>query len=126
MGSQRPVFLKLSQIHFPAMALVSILHRVAGVILAISMPLVVYFLSVSLESENSYQQLLNHLLTIPIKLMLVLVLWAFGHHVFAGFRLLFIDFYGRPVQGRGTARAVLILSALSLILAALVVFTPLL
>ncbi|MBL4851725.1 MAG: succinate dehydrogenase, cytochrome b556 subunit [Gammaproteobacteria bacterium] len=121
MDLQRPVFLKLSQIHFPAMALVSILHRVAGVILAIAMPLVVYFLSISLESRDSYQQLLNHLLTIPIKLLLVLVLWAFGHHVFAGFRLLLIDFYARPVQGRDSARVVLILSALSLVLAAWVV-----
>ncbi len=126
MYQPRPVFLRLSQIYFPAMALVSILHRVTGVILAISMPLLIYFLSASLESANSYQQLSSHLLTIPIKLLLVLVLWAFGHHVFAGVRLLFIDFYGRPVQGRGSARAVLILSALSLTLAALVVFTPLL
>lgn len=122
MDVPRPVFLKLSQIRLPIMALVSILHRVSGVILAIATPFLIYYLSVSLESANSYQELVSQASPTLFKLLLVITLWAFGHHIFAGFRLLLIDFFGRPVKGRDSARTVLVLSMVSFILAALVVF----
>ncbi|PCH59421.1 MAG: succinate dehydrogenase, cytochrome b556 subunit [Gammaproteobacteria bacterium] len=121
MGLPRPIFLNLSQIRLPVMALVSILHRIGGVILAMATPLVIYFLSMSLESADSYQQLGQNLDQAWIKLLAVVVFWALGHHVFAGLRLLLIDYYGRPVKGRDSARWVLVLSGLSFMLAVLVV-----
>jgi len=121
MDSPRPVFLKLSQIRLPVMALVSVLHRVAGVMLAIATPLVIYSLSMSLASADSYQRLGQNLDQAGIKLLAVVVFWALGHHVFAGLRLLLIDYRGRPVKGRDSARWVLVLSGLSLVLAVLVV-----
>lgn len=121
MDLPRPVFLKLSQIHLPLMAVVSILHRISGIVLAIATPFLIYFLSLSLDSLQSYQQLLNDFDTVPYRLVLVFVVWAFGHHIFAGVRLFVIDFSGKPMRGHDSALIVLIMSALSLLLAALVV-----
>ncbi|MBL1433470.1 MAG: succinate dehydrogenase, cytochrome b556 subunit [Gammaproteobacteria bacterium] len=121
MDLPRPIFLKLTQIRMPMMALVSILHRISGVVLAIATPFLLYYFSVSLDSVDSYQQLLQQINHISLMLPLVLVMWAFGHHVFAGFRLLLIDFYGRPVQGKTSAQIVLVLSALSFVLAVFIV-----
>lgn len=121
MDLPRPVFLKLTQIRLPLMAIVSILHRISGIILAVATPFLIYFLALSLDSANSYQQLVKDFDTFSFKLILVFVVWAFGHHIFAGVRLLLIDFSTKPVRGRNSALTVLILSGVSLVLAVLVV-----
>src|SRR2546423_1440683 len=42
------------------MAIVSILHRISGLILFLVMPLLIYFLKLSLESENSFYNFLSN------------------------------------------------------------------
>ncbi len=117
MDLPRPVFLKLSKIRWPIMALVSILHRVAGVILVMVTPVIIYFLSVSLDSAEGYQYVRNVLDLTFFKPFAVVTLWAFGHHIFAGVRLLLLESLGRPTSGYDSARWVLVLSGVGLLLA---------
>ncbi|HRP94718.1 MAG TPA: succinate dehydrogenase, cytochrome b556 subunit [Rhodocyclaceae bacterium] len=89
--STRPVFLDLSKIRFPIGAVASILHRVAGVLLALTLPLLVFALERSVASEASYESLLD-LAGGPLALIASSVLcWALAHHLLAGVRHLLMD-----------------------------------
>jgi len=89
--NQRPVYLNLFKIHLPLPGLVSLGHRVSGVLLFVSIPFIVYLLDLSVSSQAGFQ-LVQHLLHHPVVIILeVLVLWLFAHHFFAGIRFLFID-----------------------------------
>lgn len=74
------------------MAIVSILHRVSGVLLFIFIPFVLYFLQQSLSSAQSFEHL-NILLSAP---WMVFLLWVFlsalAYHLLAGIRHLLMDF----------------------------------
>lgn len=89
--STRPVFLDLSKIRFPIGAVASILHRVAGVLLALTLPLLVFALERSLASAASYQSVLD-LVDGPLALIAMSALcWALAHHLLAGVRHLLMD-----------------------------------
>lgn len=88
---KRPVFLNLTKIRFPVAAVVSIIHRVSGVLLSLTIPVLIYCFALSIKSEQSYSQLLSLLNTLPAKLLLVLLVWLLAHHFFAGIRFLLID-----------------------------------
>ena len=103
------------------MALVSILHRISGAILVIAMPFFVYFLSLSLRSAESYQQIGSNFDSLVFKLAIILVLWSIGHHAIAGIRFLLIDLCSQPTKGKDSARWVLMLSGVVLLLSAWVV-----
>ena len=47
-GKKRPIFLTLYQMRFPVTAIVSILHRVTGVVLFLALPLYLFWLYVFL------------------------------------------------------------------------------
>lgn len=89
--SRRPVFLDLWRIRFPIGAIASIGHRVAGVLVALALPALVTGFVRSLESEQSFRAVVA-LLRSPLGLLALLVLcWAFGHHLLAGVRHLLMD-----------------------------------
>ncbi len=91
----RPVFLNLLQIRFPVTAILSIIHRVMGVILVVALPFLIYLLDLALESEAGYtyaKELISHPFVLFVSVGLV---WALTHHLFAGIRFLLLDFeYG--------------------------------
>lgn len=76
---------------FPPMAIASILHRISGVVLFLLLPLMLYILSKSLQSETVFEHT-KSMLTSPYY---KLALWAFGaamiYHVLAGIRHLLMD-----------------------------------
>ena len=91
MRDHRPVNLDLSTIHFPITAIVSILHRISGVVIAIATPFLLYILYLSLQSPHHYNWVLE-LLTLPlVKVLFWLVLTAIGYHCIAGIRHLLMD-----------------------------------
>ena len=51
-NNQRPVYLNLLRIHLPVGGVVSILHRVTGVLLALLLPYSLWFLQQSLASAE--------------------------------------------------------------------------
>lgn len=88
----RPVFLNLLRIRLPLNALVSIAHRISGVMLALSIPFFIYILERSLQSETGFVEVEALLrASFPIRLSMVLVCWAWVHHALAGIRYLLID-----------------------------------
>lgn len=121
MNSPRPVFLNLLEIRQPVTAVVSILHRLAGLILAVTTPLWIFLLARSLDGQAGYAAVVVSFDNAAMSLLLVAVLWAMAHHICAGLRLLILDICGHPVRGRLSAWLVLLLSAVSLVLAVLAV-----
>jgi succinate dehydrogenase / fumarate reductase cytochrome b subunit len=97
--TKRPVFLDPRHIQLPVGALASIGHRISGVVLALGIPVVVYLLASSLENERSFAQVASRLRLAPVKVALVVLVWALSHHVLAGVRHLFSDFdIGSPLR----------------------------
>lgn len=89
--SQRPVFLNLLHIHMPMTVLVSIAHRLAGLLLALLIPVVLYLLDVSLRSQAGFDQAIHWLRLDQVRLLLIVPIWALLHHLLAGLRYLLID-----------------------------------
>lgn len=90
---KRPVFLNLTQIALPVTALVSILHRVTGVVLVLSLPLVVGVMRAVLL----HPQDLNALMFLPQGLLNVVewgVVVSVMYHILAGVRHMGHDFSG--------------------------------
>ncbi len=87
----RPKNLNLLTIRLPINALVSILHRISGMVLFFILPLLLLCLSSSFVSEASYLQVLERLDHWLVKLILIGFSWAFFHHFYAGLRHLAQD-----------------------------------
>lgn len=87
----RPVFLEIPNIRLPIPGIVSILHRISGVILFVMLPVLLYLLSGTLSRESAFETY-RAIVSNPLaKLILIGVLWAYLHHLLAGVRFLFLD-----------------------------------
>ncbi len=119
MNKNRPVNLELSTIKFPITAIVSILHRISGVILIGGVLVLMWMLDVSLRSEESFESLagtLNH----PLAQFIIWgILAALAYHLLAGIRHLIMDLnIGEGLQaGRRTATLVVVASVVLIIAA---------
>ena len=74
-------------------AIVSILHRLTGIALCACLPLIILLFSCTLNQETDfaiYRSLIENPL---VKIILIGLLWAYLHHVFAGIRFLFLDLH---------------------------------
>jgi succinate dehydrogenase / fumarate reductase cytochrome b subunit len=89
--SQRPVFLNLLQIKLPVTGVVSIAHRISGLLLFISLPVSLYLLGLSVSGEAGFQRSLAILNSLPFRFLALLALWALLHHLLAGLRFLLLD-----------------------------------
>ena len=93
MNKQRPKHLALHLIKLPLPGIVSILHRLSGLLLFCALPLLLLMLQYSLRSIETYTQL-SSVLSHPLsKIALLGLLWAFMHHFCAGLRYLAIDLH---------------------------------
>jgi succinate dehydrogenase / fumarate reductase cytochrome b subunit len=119
MNKPRPKHLALHQIKLPLPGVVSILHRVSGLLLFIALPLLLLMLQYSLLSIETYTQLMTVLANPLIKLMLLGVLWAFLQHFCSGLRYLAIDvhYVRNLAQARNSSKLVM---AVSLVLTVLI------
>lgn len=82
---------QILQYRLPPPGMVSILHRVSGALLFLTLPLVLWLFERSLLSESTYERLqaiASHWL---MKLVLLALAWAFIHHLVAGVRYLLLD-----------------------------------
>ncbi len=112
---KRPVFLDLQQIKLPIPGIVSILHRISGVILFVMLPILLALLGGSLsngETFDTYKAWADNFL---VKLILIGVLWALMHHLIAGVRFLLLDAHiGLELEtAQKTARIALIAGIVS-------------
>ncbi len=118
MNHKRPVNLDLGSLKFPPMAIVSILHRISGVILFLLMPLMLYILKLSLSTPESFNQLQIWVQCFYLKFFLWVFSAALVYHLIAGIRHIFMDFgLGEELNaGRKSSVIVLILASILTIL----------
>jgi succinate dehydrogenase / fumarate reductase, cytochrome b subunit len=87
------------RIQMPVGALTSIGHRISGVVLAASVPAVVYLLGLSLRDAVGFAQVIALFAQFPIKALAVIAVWALAQHILSGVRHLLTDFdIGSPMR----------------------------
>lgn len=88
----RPFYLNLIKIRLPVAGMLSIFHRISGVLMFVAMPYLVYLLDLSLRGEAGFNQVAEQL-THPFGILIqIILLWSLVHHFLAGIRFLLIDF----------------------------------
>lgn len=92
-GNRRPKHLNLLKIHLPLPGVLSILHRVSGVLLIWALPVALGALHFSLESEEGYECVAEFFAHPLMKLLVWGSAWALFHHLCAGVRFLALDFH---------------------------------
>jgi succinate dehydrogenase / fumarate reductase cytochrome b subunit len=90
-NDNRPIFLDLTRIRQPVTAIISISHRISGILLFFALPFVIYLLDRSLRNPVGYEWARDILHRSGVKLLAVLILWGLAHHLFAGLRHLLSD-----------------------------------
>jgi len=120
-ATNHPRFLNLLQMRHPVGAIVSIGHRVSGLLLIAALPALVAGLEWSLRSEADYRQLSEMLLGPWARGVFVLLTWALAHHVAAGVRHLLMDagVGSRLPQARASARLAIVFALLCALAAAI-------
>ena len=109
--SKRPVFLHLLQIRLPISGVVSITHRVTGIVLALGLPFFIYLLLRSLQSPSGFTEVLQRLQSPAGKVTFLLIFWVFSQHLFSGIRHLLLDLDMGMSQGMASASAWLVFIA---------------
>ncbi len=122
----RPEFrnIHVSQIasyRLPPAGLVSILHRISGVVMFLLLPFIIWMFDTSVTSEISFERFTTVFrggaLGLPgffYKLVALALIWAFLHHLIAGVRHLWMDMTHAVdlAFGRVSAVVTLVLSVL--------------
>lgn len=113
MNTVRPKNLDLFTIRFPLPAIVSILHRISGVILFLFIPMLLWLFQYSLGYAG-YEQLQTFFQSPVVKLFSWGLLLALAYHLVAGVRHLLADLHiGTTLaMGRLTAKCVFLVFAL--------------
>ncbi|MBM5570625.1 MULTISPECIES: succinate dehydrogenase, cytochrome b556 subunit [Deefgea] len=93
MQKTRPKHLALWQIRLPLPGIVSILHRISGILMFAAIPFMLYALEGSLGSAERFAAFKDCIGNPLVKLFLLAVLWAYLHHACAGIRFLFLDIH---------------------------------
>lgn len=118
MKAYRPVYLNILRIRLPIPGIVSILHRMSGVVIFLGLPLLLYLLHRSLISQESFDQLTMTLARPELKWVLWAILAAVTWHVIAGIRHLLMDMgFGESLKaGRVSGLIVILLSGVIILL----------
>jgi succinate dehydrogenase / fumarate reductase cytochrome b subunit len=99
-NNKRPVNLDIATINLPITALVSILHRVSGVVLFGAVAVLLWALDISLASQQSFTDMKECLQNPLAKTVLWLVLAGLAYHTVAGIRHLIMDMgVGETLEG---------------------------
>jgi len=100
-----PKFLNLFYIKLPAGGVASIGHRISGVLMFLSIPLLAYLFGLSLADPQGFQQAREFLRSAPLLVVSAALVWSLSHHLLAGIRhlLLDVDIGTDKAQGRASA-----------------------
>ncbi|UGQ44913.1 succinate dehydrogenase, cytochrome b556 subunit [Massilia endophytica] len=116
--------LELSNYRLPLAGVVSILHRISGFLMFALLPVVLYLLQLSIQSEISFayfQGIASHWFA---KLVILALVWAYMQHFCAGVRHLIMDTHVGldKDSARKSAATVLVISLIVTALVALKLF----
>ena len=107
------------QYRLPIAGVVSILHRVSGMLMFFLLPFIVWMFDASVTSEVSYDSFTSAFVAgigfLPgfiIKLVALALIWAYLHHAVAGIRHLWMDATHAVTKefGRSSAVATFVIS----------------
>jgi succinate dehydrogenase / fumarate reductase cytochrome b subunit len=128
LANKRPEFRNINAFgdlpsyRFPVAAIVSILHRISGVLMFVLLPFIIWLFDTSLSSELSFARFRsafqNGLWFVPgvlVKLVALALIWAYLHHLLAGMRHLWMDVSHSAISkefGALSAKVVLVVSIL--------------
>jgi succinate dehydrogenase / fumarate reductase, cytochrome b subunit len=106
------------QYKLPPAALVSILHRVSGILMFMAMPFVIWLFDQSLTSRGTYDTFLGAFARgvwiFPgwsIKLVCLALIWAYLHHFISGIRHLWMDMTHSVTKAHGRISALVTLGS---------------
>ncbi|WP_233807653.1 succinate dehydrogenase, cytochrome b556 subunit [Paraburkholderia sp. HP33-1] len=105
----------LTAYRLPLAGRVSILHRVSGALLFLFLPFLLFLFDQSLTSELSFEVFKAFLSNIIVKLITLVLAWAFLFHFCAGVRHLVMDTNHDAVskeKGKSTSVVVIVVSSL--------------
>ena len=115
-------FTDLTTYRLPPAGIVSILHRVSGVVMFLLLPFIIWMFDTSVSSEISFARFkaaFNSGLGFApgwfLKLVALALIWAYLHHFIAGIRHLWMDVSHAAVNkhfGQNSALATLAISIL--------------
>jgi succinate dehydrogenase / fumarate reductase cytochrome b subunit len=110
-AKKRPEFRNINALtdlpsyRLPAAGVVSILHRISGVLMFMLMPFIIWMFDKSITSEISFAKFTSAfgqgLGVFPgwfIKLVVLALIWAYLHHFIAGVRHLWMDVSHKAVS----------------------------
>lgn len=114
----RPVYLDLLHIRQPLPAIVSILHRISGALLFVAgIPVVLWVTQHALASPQAWEAMRGTLSHPILKLLLVVLAWAYLHHLIAGIRHVVMDLHiGMQLKPARTSAAFTLVVSLLLTL----------
>ena len=117
----RPKYLSLQAILFeirlPLAGWISILHRVSGVLLFASGIWLLFLLDRSLSSAAGFASIQHYLSFSLVKLSLLVLVWAYCHHLCAGIRFLLLDLH-KGIDKASARRSSIVVLIVSLLLTA--------
>jgi len=106
------------QYRLPLAGVVSILHRLSGLLLFVLLPFIIWLFDTSLSSEVSYERFsaaftagIGFVPGLVVKLVVLALIWAYLHHLIAGVRHLWMDATHSVSKEQGRSSAVLTLAA---------------
>ena len=88
---KRPRFLDLTKIRLPLPGIVSILHRISGVLMILAIPFLIWLLELAVSGQAAYEQAVAVTDSLLFKLAAAVILWSLCHHLVAGIRYLLLD-----------------------------------
>ncbi len=105
---------QLLKYRLPLAGRVSILHRASGAILFLLLPFALYLFEQSLTSEITFDTLKGFASNLIVKLIVLVLSWAFLFHFCAGVRHLVMDTHVAVDKqgGRNTSIVVFVVSSL--------------
>jgi succinate dehydrogenase / fumarate reductase cytochrome b subunit len=125
LAKKRPEFRNINAItdlpsyRLPAAGIVSILHRISGVLMFLLLPFVIWLFDTSVSSEISFAKFsaaysvgIGFVPAVLVKLVTLALIWAYLHHLIAGVRHIYMDATHSVTKefGKSSAAVVLVLS----------------
>jgi succinate dehydrogenase / fumarate reductase cytochrome b subunit len=125
LAKKRPEFRNINALtdlptyRLPAAGIVSILHRISGLIMFLLLPFIVWMFDTSVSSEISFAKFsaafnvgLGFVPAVLVKVVVLGLIWAYLHHLIAGVRHVYMDVCHAVTKefGKSSAIATLALS----------------
>ena len=112
--SKKPVYINLLKIQLPLSALLSISHRVSGImIFFMVLPVFAYILNILLDSPASFISYMDaYNSSIFLRTFVLFNILIFEYHVIAGIRHLLMDFHliGETLSSSNTSAIIALIS----------------